>query len=349
MRVMSNKGWRLTLAHGAGGREMEELLEWLVFSRVEDRLSTMGGVGLKVADDGATIPMPDGRHLVLTADAYTVKPTFFPGGDIGKLAACGSINDVVMMGGKPVAILDTIVAAEGVDSETLEAVFESFLNVLRSEGVVLLGGDLKVMPQGSLDSLVISTTCVGVTECPIVDANLRGGDKIIVTGYLGDHGATILALQQGLEVGSGDLKSDVKPLTPLLKVFEKWGGSIRAARDPTRGGLAAVLNEWAKKTGTVIVVEGDRIPVRPAVRSYAELLGLDPLYLASEGTAVLGVERGVSEEVLNDLVEVGFPDARIIGEVREGGEYRGFVLYRTEVGGHRILEQPTGELVPRIC
>ncbi len=346
---MSGKGWKLSLAHGAGGREMEELLGWLVFSRVEDRLSTLGGVGLKAADDGATIPMPDGRHLVLTADAYTVEPMFFPGGDIGKLAACGSINDVVMMGGRPVAILDTIVVAEGVDSETLETVFESFLNVLRSEGVALLGGDLKVMPRDSLDSLIISTTCIGIAERPIVDTNLRQGDKVIVTGYLGDHGATILALQQGLEVGSEELKSDVKSLTPLLRVFEKWGESIRAARDPTRGGLAAVLNEWAKKTGTVIVVEGGRVPVRPAVRGYAELLGLDPLYLASEGAAVLGVDGEVAEEVLDDVVGAGFPDARIIGEVREGREYKGFVLYRTEVGGHRILEQPTGELVPRIC
>jgi len=145
------------------------------------------------------------------------------------------------------------------------------------------------------------------------------------------------------------LASDVKPLTPLLKVLEKWRGSVHAARDPTRGGLAAVLNEWARKTRTVIVVDEAEVPVRPAVRSYAELLGLDPLYLASEGAAVLGVSGDAAEEVLKDLRASGFPDARIIGEVREGGRYAGLVLLRTEVRGHRILEPPTGELVPRIC
>ena len=342
-------GSKLTLAHGAGGREMGELLERLVFSRVEERLGTLGGVGLHAADDGATIPLPGGGHVVVSADAYTVHPPVFPGGDIGKLAACGSINDVVVMGGRPVAMLDTIVAAEGLDVEFLERVFDSFLSVLRSEGVALLGGDFKVMPKSSLDSIVISTTCIGFAERPIADVELKPGDKLIVTGYLGDHGATILALQHGLEVEGEGLASDVKPLTPLLKVFEKWRGSVHAARDPTRGGLAAVLNEWAKKTRTVIVVEESEVPVRPAVRSYAELLGLDPLYLASEGAAVLGVSGDVAEEVLKDLRACGFPDARVVGEVREGGRYAGLVLLRTEVGGHRILEPPTGELVPRIC
>lgn len=182
-----------------------------------------------------------------------------------------------------------------------------------------------------------------------MDTDLKPGDKLIVTGYLGDHGATILALQHGLEVEGEGLASDVKPLTPLLKVLEKWRGSVHAARDPTRGGLAAVLNEWARKTRTVIVVDEAEVPVRPAVRSYAELLGLDPLYLASEGAAVIGVGGDVAEEVLKDVQACGFPDAKLVGEVREGGRYAGLVLLKTEVGGHRILEPPTGELVPRIC
>ncbi len=340
----------ITLAHGAGGREMGDLLHKLIFSRVKREASAVnGGVGLEAADDGATIPMPDGRHLVLSTDSYTVHPLFFPGGDIGKLAACGSINDVVMMGGRPLAMVDAIIVAEGVEMRVLEKVFESFLSVLEEEGVALIGGDFKVMPQGSLDSIVVSTTCIGVAEEPIVDQNLRPGDKILVSGYLGDHGATILALQQGLEVEGEGLKSDVRALTPLLKVLQKWRGYIHAARDPTRGGLAAVLNEWAAKTGTVIVLEGRKVPVRPIVRSYAEMLGLDPLYLASEGVAVLGVDGEVAEDVLEDVIRAGFKDARIIGEVKSGGSHPGLVLYRSEVGGHRILEPPTGELVPRIC
>jgi len=340
----------ITLAHGAGGREMSDLLSKLVFSRVKSEISAVdGGVGLEATDDGATIPLPDGRHLVISTDSYTVHPLFFPGGDIGKLAACGSINDVVMMGGKPLAMVDAIIVAEGMEMRMLERIFESFLNVLEEEGVALIGGDFKVMPRGSLDSIVISTTCVGIAEEPIVDQNLKPGDRILVSGYLGDHGATILALQQGLEVEGGELKSDVRALTRILPIMHKWRGYIHAARDPTRGGLAAVLNEWATKTGTVIVLEGREVPVRPIVRSYAEMLGLDPLYLASEGVAVLGVDGEVADEVLEDLIKAGFRDARIIGEVKKGERHPGLVLYRSEVGGHRILEPPTGELVPRIC
>ena len=341
---------RVTLAHGAGGREMSELLKWLVFSRVEDSIAAVkGGIGLREADDGATVPLPGGRHLVVSTDSYTVSPMVFPGGDIGRLAACGSINDVVVMGGRPMAIVDSIVVAEGLDFRLLERVFSSFLEVVREEGVALIGGDFKVMPRGSLDTMIISTTCIGVAERPIVDRELRPGDKIVVTGYLGDHGATILALQQGLEVEGEGLRSDVKPLTSLIPVIEEYGDYIHAARDPTRGGLAAVLNEWAESSSTVIVVDGSQVPVRPIVRSYAEMLGLDPLYLASEGAAVLGVDPGVAEELVERIVEEGFEDACIIGEVRSGGEYSGLVLYRSEVGGHRILEPPTGELVPRIC
>jgi len=340
----------VSLAHGAGGKEMAELLRWLVFDRVEPGLAKIGdGVGLREADDGAAIPMADGRYLIVSTDSYTVHPPVFPGGDIGVLAACGSINDVVMMGGRPIAMLDAIVVREGIEESFLESIFESFVKVLREEGVALLGGDFKVMPRGSLGDIIMATTCLGIAEKPIVDSGLRPGDKIVVTGPLGEHGATIMALQQGLSVDAmGGLRSDVKPLTRLLDLFREYEGRVHAARDPTRGGLAAVLNEWAAATNSLILVDSSRIPVRPPVRSYSEMMGIDPLYLASEGVAVLAVEGGVAEEFSEDLRRAGY-NPEIVGEVREGGEYGGLVVMKTEVGGHRILEPPMGVIVPRIC
>ncbi len=347
--VVEVKG-SITLAHGAGGKESALILKELIFDRVEERLKKVpGGLGIDFPDDGATIPMGDGGFLVVSMDSYTVNPLFFPGGDIGKLAACGSINDVVVMGARPIAMLDSIVVEEGFPLEDLERIVDSFLEVVRSERVAVIGGDFKVMPKGQLDGVVVSTVCLGISRRPIVDLP-KPGDRIVVTGYLGDHGATILALQQGIELEGGDLKSDVAPLTrTVLPVMEEFGGHVHAARDPTRGGLAMVLNDWAQASETVIVVDGAKVPVRRKVRAYAEMLGIDPLYLASEGAAVLAVSPEVAEEVVKRLRELGCREAAVVGEVRKGTKYSGLVLYRSEVGGLRILEPPTGELVPRIC
>ena len=341
---------KVTLAHGAGGKETEELLEKLIFSRVEERLKKVeGGLGIDIPDDGAAIPLPGGGYLVASIDSYTVNPPFFPGGDIGKLAACGSINDVLMMGAKPVAMLNSIVVEEGFPMDDLNRIVDSLLSTLKSEGVATIGGDFKVMPRGSIDKVVITTTGIGVADRLIVDKNVKEGDAIIVSGYVGDHGATILALQQGIEI-EGELKSDVAPLTKLMiPLLEKYGEYIHAARDPTRGGLSMTLNDWARDSGTVIVVEASKIPVRRQVEAYAGMLGIDPLHLASEGVAVLAVDRRVAEEILDFIKNLGYGDAAIIGEARKSRKYKGLVLYRSEVGGLKILEPPSGELVPRIC
>lgn len=339
------------LAHGSGGVETARLLDALIFSRVEERLKKVaGGVGIDFPDDASAIPIGDGRYIVITVDSYTVNPPFFPGGNIGVLAASGSINDVLMMGGRPIALLDAIIVEEGFPMEDLQKIINSFLQVLREEGIALIGGDFKVMPRGQLDKIVITTVGVGIAERLIVDQP-RPGDKIIVTDYVGDHGAVILAKQMGLEeeVGGG-LVSDVKPLTKLMMpLIEKFGEYIHAARDPTRGGLAMVLNDWAKATGTVIVVEESAIPVRPQVASYANMLGIDPLALASEGVAVLAVDPKAGDEILAFIRERGFKNAAIIGEVKSSERYKGYVLLKTVIGGVRILEAPRGELVPRIC
>ena len=340
------------LAHGAGGVETSQILEALIFSKIEERLKRVeGGLGIDFPDDAAAIPMGDGRYLVVTIDSYTVNPPFFPGGDIGVLAASGSINDVLMLGGRPIALMDAIIVEEGFPLEDLRRVVDSMLRVLREEGVALIGGDFKVMPKGQIDKIAIATVGIGIADRLIVDKP-QPGDKIIVSGYLGDHGAVILARQMGIvdEGSGGGLVSDVKPLTRLmLPLVEKYGPYIHAARDPTRGGLAMALNDWAKASGTVIVVEESTIPVRPQVASYANMLGIDPLALASEGAAVLSVSPDVADEVVGFMRKLGFENATIIGEVRKAERYKGYVLLKTVVGGLRILEAPRGDLVPRIC
>lgn len=341
------------LAHGSGGVEMHKLIESLIISRVEKK-KVEGGLGIDYPDDGALIPMGNGEFLVISTDTYTVSPPFFPGGNIGTLAAAGSINDVLMMGGVPLAALDAIVVEEGFPIEDLSRIVDSMLFVFREEGVAVIGGDFKVMPKGSVDKVIINTTVLGIARKPIVDVP-REGDKVIVSGHVGDHGAVILLLQMGVgerveELEKGLLKSDARPLTRLMvPLVEKYGEHIRAARDPTRGGLAGVLNEWAKAAGKVIVVDEGKIPIRRPVKDYAEMLGVDPLYLASEGAAVLSVDAAAAEEVVEYMRGLGFEDARIIGEVRGSERYKGYVLLRSTVGGYRVLEPPTGDLVPRIC
>jgi hydrogenase expression/formation protein HypE len=340
----------VTLAHGAGGKETEELLERMLFRKLERRLKVVeGGVGLDTPDDAAAVPIGD-EYLVATVDAYTVSPLTFPGGDIGSLAASGSINDVLMMGGKPAALLDSVVVEEGFDLDLLTTLMDSLRAVLRRESVPLIGGDFKTMPKGQLDKMIITTVGLGLAKRPIVDANLKAGDRIIVTGTMGDHGATILALQQGVDMLKSGLKSDARPLTSLmLPVVERFGGGVHAARDPTRGGLAMTLNDWAKESGTVVAVNEAAIPVKESVRQYLGMLGIDPLYLANEGAAVLGVDPSIADDVLLTLKENDASEASIIGEARRPKEHKGIVLLKSGIGGYRILEAPAGNLVPRIC
>ncbi len=339
---------KVTLAHGSGGVETEAIVENLIVKLVPESLRSMpGGVGLDALDDGAAIPVPGG-YMVFTVDSYTVNPPFFPGGNIGSLAASGTINDLLMMGARPVAALDAIVVEEGFEVAKLREITESLVKTLAENNVALIGGDFKVLPKGQLDKIVVTVAGVGFAKRLIVDTNLKPGDKIIVSGPVAEHGALILALQQGLE--PKDLKSDAKPLTDLmLPLIDEFGEYIHAARDPTRGGLAMLLNDWAKATGTVIVVEEEKIPLREPVRAYTEMLGVDPLTLASEGVAVLAVAPEKAEEVLKRIHELGYRDATIIGEVRRAERHRGIVLLRSVTGGVRILEPPSGEIVPRIC
>ncbi len=333
------------LAIGGGGRETEEFVKNFILPLF--KLKSLGGVGLEDMEDGATVPIGDGRHVVISVDSYTVNPPFFPGGDIGKLAATGSMNDVAVMGAEPKALFDAIIVEEGFKLSDLKKIISSMAEVANSLNVALLGGDTKVMPKGSIDKIVIATVGIGIAEEPLLTLDrAEPGDKILVTGPVGDHGAVILALQFGLQVKT--LKSDVRPVWPAIKALrEALGPDLKAAKDPTRGGLAMALNELAERSKTTVYVEEDKIPVRPAVKEYADMLGVEPLALASEGQAMIVVKGDRAEEALEVLRKAGFEEAAIIGEVRKGKP--GYVISRTPVGGLRLLEKPSGELVPRIC
>ncbi len=342
----------ITLAHGAGAAETWRLIKELVVDRVPEKLKKVeGGYGLDVLDDSATLKVSDDLYVVITADSYTVSPYRFPGGNIGSLVAHGVINDLVVSGAKPVAFMDTIVVEEGFPEAELSDVINSLISALVENNVSLIGGDFKVMPRGALDKILITGIGIGFSKKPIPDNELRVGDKIIVTGYVAEHGATILAAQLGLLDRVRELKSDTKSLAKtVLKVIEEYGDYIHAARDPTRGGLASVLNEWARTNNLTIRVHRNKIPVREEVREFLEAMGVDYLSMASEGIALLAVDSSRASEILERLREVGEENSEIIGEVVEptSNFLRGRVIGVTEVGG-KVLIEPKSINLPRIC
>jgi hydrogenase expression/formation protein HypE len=243
--------WKhITLAHGSGGLETGLIIEKMIKSKVpREYWKVPGGTGLDILDDSALIPLGDNRYMAFTIDAYTVQPIFFPGGDIGKLAASGTINDLLMVGAKPLAAVDSIIVEEGFPTSDLDRILESYITTLTREKVHIVGGDFKVMPKGQVDKIIITSAGIGVVEGkPIRDDMITPGDKIVVSGPLGEHGAAILSVKENLGV-KFEVESDVKPLTDLmLPILEKYRTHVHGAGDPTRGGLSMLLNDWASKT-----------------------------------------------------------------------------------------------------
>ncbi len=334
---------RITGLHGAGGELMQRLISEVILPLFP--LKSAGPLGLEALDDGAVLSLHGGR-LVVTTDSHVVKPLEFPGGDIGVLAACGTVNDLAVMGARPVAVTLGLVVEEGFPIEELKRYLSSFAAVLSDLGVAVVAGDTKVMGAGELDGLVLATTGIGVAEGFVSDSGLKPGDRILVTGSVGDHGMAILAAREGLPL-EGEIRSDVAPVWPLVERALRVGG-VSAMKDPTRGGLAAALNEMARKARVGILVREEEIPVTPEVKGLAELLGISPLSLACEGRAVIGVSPDRAEAVLDALrAEPLGREARIIGEAVEA--YPGKVVLETGVGGKRFLEMPLGDPVPRIC
>ncbi len=343
------KETHITQLHGAGGELMVELLEQLILPRFGE--DVVGRIGLKALDDGATIALPEGENgeLVLTTDSHVVKPIFFPGGDIGRLAAAGTINDLAVMGARPIALTLAAIIEEGFPIADLERIIDSFASTLKEVNAPVACGDTKVMPAGDVDGIVLNTTGLGIARRAISDAGLRAGDRVLLTGTIGDHGMALLAAREEFKLTT-QLESDVAPIWPMIALLlgSDEGEAVHAMKDPTRGGLAAALNEMARKSGTCIEIEESAIPMREAVHGLSELLGISPLEVANEGKAIVVVAPEAAEEALRLLQEHPLgADTTIVGAVTD--EYPGRVILDTEVGGRRFLDMPLGDPVPRIC
>lgn len=341
---MSGREDRIALRHGAGGRAMRELVG-TVFARGARPEPDL--VGLDALDDGAALRVGD-RWLVFTTDSHVVTPPFFPGGDIGRLAVCGTVNDLAMMGAvEPLGLSLAVVLEEGFPCAELERIRDSIEAACTEAGTRILTGDTKVMGRGELDGVVLNTTGLGFADRLVRDDGLRPGDAILCTGTIGDHGLAVLARRHGLEGGEA-LRSDVAPLNGLVAAALAAGGDgIAAQKDPTRGGVASALVEMARKSGAGIVLDEAALPVRPPVRAAAELLGIDPLVVANEGKALLAVRAEREEAVLAALRAHPLGrDAARIG--RAVGGPAGRVVLDTGFGRRLVLE-PEGEPMPRIC
>ncbi len=335
---------KITAMHGAGGELMDRFLREHILT--EFTAKSAGRIGLDALDDGATIALPTDGELVVTTDSHVVNPIFFPGGDIGRLAAAGTLNDLAVMGARPLALTLGLILEEGFPLADLTRIIHSIAATLDEVGVPLIAGDTKVMGKGELDKIAINTTGIGTADHAVSDATISPGDIVIVTGTIGDHGMALLACREEFHLDT-TLESDVAPIWPLIERALATG-EIKAMKDPTRGGLAAVLNEMASKSGATIEIEESNIPIRDPVHGLASLLGISPLAVANEGKAVIVVAAAAADAVLAALRAHPLGrDATIIGKVTAA--YPGKVVLATEVGGRRFLEPPLGDPVPRIC
>jgi hydrogenase expression/formation protein HypE len=333
------------LKHGAGGRAMRELIRELLAADLP--AAPEGAIALEAMDDGAALRLGE-RWLVVTTDSHVVTPAFFPGGDLGRLAVCGTVNDLAVMGATEVlALTSAVVLEEGFPLEALARIQASLAAACREAGAPIVAGDTKVMGRGELDGIIVTTTGLALADRVVRDCGLRPGDRLLLTGTIGDHGFAVLEARRKLGL-QGELRSDVAPLNGLLRgALEAGGDALVALKDPTRGGLASALHEMAAKSGVGIVLEEAAIPVRAEVRSAAELLGIDPLHVANEGKAVLGVRPEAAARVLRALRAHPLGrDAALVGVC--GAEGPGCVVVDTGFG-RRLLREPEGELLPRIC
>lgn len=334
---------KIGMNHGAGGEVMETLIKKTILENIENK-TVNDGIGLDSLDDGATIPLGD-QHIVVTTDGHTVNPLFFPGGDIGRISAAGTINDVSMMGAKPLAITNSMIIQEGFPIESLDKIMKSMNDCCMETNTAIIAGDTKVMEADKLDGLVITTTGIGITDKPIRDSGMEEGDKIIITGTVGDHGLTLMSVREGIEFQSDTLKSDVAPMWNIVEKA-KEAGEIHAMKDPTRGGLANAINEMSKKSGFGVLLQDEDIPVNDAVHAVSEMLGMDPYEVANEGKVVMSVKADDAEDILKAIKKDKYgKNAAIIGEVTNDKH----VLVETPVGGTRIMEPPIADPVPRVC
>lgn len=330
---------RVLLSHGSGGEETQRLIKGLFLKHFSNPV-------LEKMEDSAVLEIPS--KVAFTTDSFTVSPPFFRGGNIGKLAVAGTVNDLSVMGARPLYLSVGFIIEEGLSFEELEEIVISMAQESERTGVKVVTGDTKVVPKGQVDRIFINTSGIGEVIYEGLSAhNLRVGDVIIVSGTVGDHGACILAEREGLEFDI-PIESDCRSLWDMIEKVLVSGAEIHAIRDPTRGGLAAVLNEWAEQSGVEIEVEEESIPIKEAVQGLCELLGFEPTHLANEGMVVLSVAEKDAEKVLKTLKSHPYgSEARIIGRVVSKDRSR--VVLKTPYGVRRVMEAPSGELLPRIC
>ena len=331
------------MAHGAGGIASRRLIEGLF-------APLLFGSSAEPLGDSAALEIA-GAHLAITTDCFVVKPLSFPGGSIGELAINGTVNDLAVSGARPESIVVTFILEAGLPTEVLEAEVRAMAQAARQAGVAIAGGDTKVVEHGEADRMYITTTGVGsfLSGVHINPRSVRPGDKVLLSGPIGDHGITILLARGDLDLEADDLRSDTRSVFPLVEAMARAAGpGIRWMRDPTRGGVATSLNELARDCGLGIHLSEDRIPVRDSVRGACELLGLDPLHIANEGQFLAVVAPEYAELALNALCQAdGGAEAIIIGELHQ--QPAGSVLITTEYGGSRIIDMLVGDPLPRIC
>ena len=327
---------KIKLAHGNGGIENNQLIGDIFYKAFQNEI-------LEKSEDAAVIE--DGK-LAFSTDSFTVSPLVFPGADIGKLAVCGTCNDLAMMGAKPKYLTCSVIIEEGFDVGLLKTIVDSMESELAINGAKVVSGDTKVVPKGNVDGIFINTTGIGqILKSGISSNSISQNDMILVSRDIGAHGATIFASREGIELQS-DLMSDCKSLFPIVEELINNNIQITALRDATRGGVAAVLNEWAKQSNICIEVEEDKIPVNDEVTGLCEILGFEALNLANEGTFVLAIKKEDSEKTL-ELLKAHNSNASIIGTVSDLHPQK--VILKSAWGTTRFLDMPSGELLPRIC
>jgi hydrogenase expression/formation protein HypE len=336
----------ISMKHGAGGPAMRALIANTFVKGAPQDLPS-GSVGLDSMDDGAAIRVGD-QWLVLTTDSHVVSPLFFPGGDIGRLAVSGVVNDLAVMGATEIVGLTcAVILEEGFPLEVLERIQASIRATSREARAPIVTGDTKVMGRGEIDGLVVTTSGAAFTRRLVRDAGLRAGDRIVVTGTLGDHGMAVMSARHDLGL-QGDLSSDVAPINELIaRVLSRHGDAVSAMKDPTRGGVASALYEMAEKSAVGVVLDESRLPLRDEVRAAADLVGVDPLHVANEGRAILGVRREAADAVVATLREHPLGRrAALVGTCIP--EHVGSVIIDTGFG-RRLVAELDGEPLPRIC
>jgi len=345
----------IKLEHGAGGKQMQNFIRNYILKYFDN---DCGEVPLKALDDSAVI-----HNIIFTTDSHTVKPIFFSGGDIGSLAVAGTINDIAVLGGKPIALSCALIIEEGFSGNDLQKILQSMQKTSKLANVPIITGDTKVVERNSLSEIIINTAGIGVAAEHLkynsdvvnkyrnfnskwlLDSNLSPGDKLIVSGNIAEHGIAILSAREGYGFET-TIYSDITPLNHAIEKILAVGGVV-CMKDPTRGGLSAALNEFSQKSHVGIVIEESQIPINDAVRNACEMLGIESLDIGNEGKIVIGVVKEKADEILGVMHEIPeCKNAKIIGEATKAVNC---VVMKTEIGGKRIVDMPIADPIPRIC